>query len=398
MLRIGLTGGIGAGKSTAAAAFARRGALVIDSDLLAREVVRPGSPGLGAIRERFGRQAIGPDGALDRPALGRLVFADPVARADLEAITHPLIAARTAELMESAPPETVVVHDVPLLVEKSMGAAYHLVVVVGADAELRVERVMAGRGTSLEDARSRVAAQADDAQRRPAADVWLDNGGEPGALDDAVDALWHQRVRGYENNLRTGGRSRRPDALALVAYDPTWPAAAQRLVDRITYVLGERAASVDHIGSTSIPGMLGKDVIDLQVGVRDLADADDPDFVDALQRKGFPRVPDNVQDQVHAWAPEPVPWAKRFHGSADPGRIAHVHIRRVGSAGWLAALAFRDRLRSDSDAAAAYRAHKLAVAASTTVTSEYATAKARWFEPGSARAGEWAMRPEVGTY
>src|SRR5450759_2495142 len=126
MLRVGLTGGIGSGKSTVAQRFRELGALVIDADQLAREVVAVDSAGLAAIRQRFGDDVLAPDGSLDRGALGGIVFADTQARKDLEAITHPLIRARTRSLVESAPPGRIVVHDVPLLVELDLSAAYHL--------------------------------------------------------------------------------------------------------------------------------------------------------------------------------------------------------------------------------------------------------------------------------
>ncbi|MBD3785095.1 MAG: dephospho-CoA kinase [Micrococcales bacterium] len=170
MLRVGLTGGIGSGKSTAAAALADLGAVVVDADAVAREVVQPGRPALAAIAERFGADLVGDDGALDRAALGRVVFADPAALRDLEAITHPAIWERTAELVAAAPEDAVVVHDMPLLVEKGMTGEYHLVLVVGAPEEVRLERLVHDRGMGEDDARARIAAQADDAARRSAAD------------------------------------------------------------------------------------------------------------------------------------------------------------------------------------------------------------------------------------
>src|SRR5688572_824402 len=151
MLRVGLTGGIGSGKSTAARRLQSLGAVVVDADALAREVVRPGSAGLAAVVDRFGERVLGADGALDRAVLGSLVFADARARADLEAVTHPLIAARTSELVAAAPQDAVVVHDVPLLVEKHLGPAYHLVVVVAAEAQTRVARLTSSRGMDEAD-------------------------------------------------------------------------------------------------------------------------------------------------------------------------------------------------------------------------------------------------------
>jgi dephospho-CoA kinase len=193
-MRIGLTGGIGSGKSTAARRFAELGALVVDSDLIAREVVEPGTPGLAAVVEAFGPSVLGADGRLDRPALGALVFADPGQREKLNGILHPLIRARTVEIIAAAPPGTVVVQDVPLLVETGQAASFDLVVVVEAPPDVRVERLARTRGMREEDARSRIASQADDETRRAAADVLLTNTGTPEDLRAQVDAFWAAHV------------------------------------------------------------------------------------------------------------------------------------------------------------------------------------------------------------
>ena len=194
MLRIGLTGGIGSGKSTVSGLLAERGAVVVDADRIAREVVEPGSPGLAAVVEAFGPQVLTPDGALDRPALAAVVFADPEARARLDGIVHPLVRHRTAELVAAAPADAVVVNDVPLLVETGQAASYDLVLVVEADPETRVARLVQ-RGLTAEDARARIAAQATDEQRRAVADVVLDNSGTPEELADQVDRFWVERVQ-----------------------------------------------------------------------------------------------------------------------------------------------------------------------------------------------------------
>ena len=390
MLRVGLTGGIGSGKSTVAQRFRELGAVVIDADQLAREVVAVGSTGLAAIHERFGDAVVAADGSLDRGALGEIVFSDPEARRDLEAITHPLIGARTRALLESAAPERILVHDVPLLVEKDMTADYHLTVVVGADEDIRMARLAGGRGFTGADARARIAAQASDLQRREVADAWLDNNGTVDGLLAQVDALWRDRIVGFNDNLMTGSRSRGPDTPTLVAYDDSWPSAAARLIERITLVLGDRAMAVEHIGSTSVPGMTAKDVIDLQIAVRRLSDADAPEFVRALADKGFPRSEGNTQDNPHAWAPDPLLWRKRFHGSADPGRIVHLHVREVDGPGWRYALLFRDWLRAEASERDAYAEHKRQLAQSVTTTTEYADAKEPWFVEASARADAWA--------
>ena len=193
MLRIGLTGGIGSGKSTVSALLAKRGAVVIDADRIARAVVEPGTPGLAAVVEAFGEQVLKADGSLDRPGLAAVVFADPAARKRLDGIVHPLVRARAAELAAAAPEDAVVVHDVPLLVETGQAGSYDLVLVVEAELETRVQRLVA-RGLSEADARARIAVQADDEQRRAAADVVLDNSGTEEELAAQVDRFWAERV------------------------------------------------------------------------------------------------------------------------------------------------------------------------------------------------------------
>jgi dephospho-CoA kinase len=391
MLRVGLTGGIGSGKSTVAQRFGELGAVVIDADQLAREVVAAGSTGLAAVHERFGDAVVAADGSLDRGALGAVVFADAQARKDLEAITHPLIGARTRSLVESAARDRIVVHDVPLLVEKQMSAAYHLTVVVGADQDVRMARLTGRRGLTEADALARIAAQAGDRQRRVAADVWLDNNGTVAGLLAQVDALWQDRIVVFNDNLMTGSRSRRPDAApTLVAYDDLWPSAAARLIGRISPALGDRAVAVEHIGSTSVPGMTAKDVVDLQIEVRRLSDADAPEFVKALTDKGFPRSEGNNEDTVHPWAPDQSSWRKRFHGSADPGRVAHVHVREHGSAGWESALLFRDWLVANPTERDDYADLKRALAPNAPTITDYSIAKEPWIAGALERARDWA--------
>lgn len=190
MVRVGLSGGIGSGKSTVARALAGRGAVVIDADAIAREVVEPGQPGLAAVVERFGPGVLDADGRLDRPALAALVFEDATARSNLNAIVHPLVALESVRRMAAAPADAVVVLDVPLLVEAAR-SGYDVVVIVEAPEALRLER-LAGRGMDREDARRRMAAQAGDAERRRVADVVLDNSGTPEALDRQIESLWAQ--------------------------------------------------------------------------------------------------------------------------------------------------------------------------------------------------------------
>lgn len=197
MLRVGLTGGIGSGKSEVARLLAAHGALVIDSDALARAVVAPGTPGLAAVVAAFGEEYLGPDGALDRPRLAALVFADPAARERLNAIVHPLVGAAAAEILATAPPDAVVVHDVPLLLEAGMAGAFDVVVVVDAPRETQLDRVQRRRGMTREDAEARIAAQASREERLAVADHVVRNDGSLAELEERVAALWEQlRVTG----------------------------------------------------------------------------------------------------------------------------------------------------------------------------------------------------------
>ena len=188
MILIGLSGGIGSGKSTVARALAERGAVVVDADTIAREVVEPDGPGFAAVVARFGLGVLDEGGRLDRPALAGIVFADEEARRDLNAIVHPLVAAETQRRVAAAPSGSVVVMDVPLLVEAARGG-YDLVVIVEAPEDVRLARLTA-RGMDEADARRRMAAQASDAERRAIADVVLDNSGSPEDLEHQVDRLW----------------------------------------------------------------------------------------------------------------------------------------------------------------------------------------------------------------
>jgi len=190
-MRIALTGGIGSGKSTVARMLAARGAVVVDADAIAREIVEPGQPALQEIREAFGPEVVAPDGTLDRARLAAIVFADADALARLNAITHPRIAERSAELLASAPADAVVVYDMPLLVEQGGEAlrGWDRIVVVDAPDEVRLERLVA-RGLEREDAERRLRAQATREQRLAVADVVLDNSGDLVALESAVDGLW----------------------------------------------------------------------------------------------------------------------------------------------------------------------------------------------------------------
>lgn len=190
-MRVALTGGVGSGKSTVSALLAEHGAVLIDADAIAREVVEPGTPGYDAVVARFGTDVVGPDGALDRPALAAIVFHDDSARAELNAIVHPLVGARTVELTEAAPAGAVVVYDIPLLVEGDMAGGFDAVVVVEAATGTRLRRLEA-RGMPEADARARMAAQADDAARRAVAHEVVVNDGTLDELRAAVDELWER--------------------------------------------------------------------------------------------------------------------------------------------------------------------------------------------------------------
>ena len=194
VLLVGLTGGIASGKSTVAQRLVEHGALLIDADLLAREVVEPGTPGLAAVVDRFGGGVLAADGSLDRPALGRVVFADPVARRDLEQIIHPAVRARAAELVASAPDGSAVAQVIPLLVETGQTSSFDLVVVVDVPTPLQTGRLIERDALSAAEAQARLAAQASREQRLAAADAVLDNSGDPEELRTAVDAFWVEQI------------------------------------------------------------------------------------------------------------------------------------------------------------------------------------------------------------
>jgi dephospho-CoA kinase len=283
VLMIGLTGGIGAGKSAVAARLAARGATVVDSDRLAREVVAPGTDGLAEIVETFGDEVLGADGALDRPALGARVFGDDAARRRLEGIIHPRVRHRTAALTAAAAPDAIVVNDVPLLVEVGLAATYHLVIVVEAAEATRVERLVRDRGMAPEAAHARIRAQVGDAERRAAADSLLRNDSNLTDLHARVDALWHERLAPFEENVRLQhvacpGASTSPE---------DYPRIAARL---------------EHV--------LGTDKVALAGGVVHV----ETDRAEALGPAGFPPLPDG-----------------RGHGSADPGRPTRITVTSPGA-------------------------------------------------------------------
>lgn len=188
-VRVGLTGGVASGKSTVSAILAELGAVVIDADALAREVVARGTPGLDAVVAEFGPDVLTPEGDLDRPAMGRLVFGDDAARRRLEAIIHPLVIQRMAEIEATAGEDDVVVHDIPLLAEGGRADTFDAVVVVDAPRDLQVERMLGDRGWTREDAESRIAAQATREERRAIATHVIDNNGTLEELRARVEAV-----------------------------------------------------------------------------------------------------------------------------------------------------------------------------------------------------------------
>lgn len=190
-MRVGLTGGLGSGKSTVAALLAEHGAVIVDADAIALEVVRAGTPGFDAVVARFGENVVGADGELDRGRLAEIVFSDDAARYALNEIVHPLVAERSAQLMAGVADDAIVVYDVPLLAENGLAGGFDVIVVVEAELPIRLGR-LAARGLPEAKARARIAAQASDAQRRAIADVLLRNDGSREALAAEVDTLWRR--------------------------------------------------------------------------------------------------------------------------------------------------------------------------------------------------------------
>lgn len=360
MLRIGLSGGIGAGKSTVSATFSELGGIVVDGDVIAREVVEPGTEGLAKLVEAFGEGILHEDGALNRPALASIAFSDEEKRQTLNGIVHPLVGHRRSELIADAleaEKNPVIVEDIPLLVESGMAPMFPLVVIVHADIETRVRRLIEHRGFSEQDARARIAAQATEEQRRSVADVWLDNNGGQGELIEGARVLWHERILPFADNLHNGEPAcGRPD---LVPSDPTWPEQARRIIARLDTACGHRAIRIDHVGTTAVPGMDAKDVVDVQVTVASLEVADE--LREALTTAGYVHLPvttdvarPDARSRVAAFdrADDDALWHKRIHCSADPGRPTDVHLRVDGWPGQQFALLLVDWLRANPGARA----------------------------------------------
>jgi dephospho-CoA kinase len=304
VIRVGLTGGIGAGKSTVARTLVDRGAYIIDADVIAREVVAPGTDGLSQLVAAFGDDILAADGSLDRAALAAKAFVDDEQRKKLNAITHPLVGARAFELLEAAPDDAVVIQDIPLLVENGSAPFFHLVVIVHAEVEARVARLTGQRGMPEADARARIKAQASEADRRAVADVWLDNSGAPDDLAALAHHLWDERLVPYERNVRSRTCARRPENL--VDHRPEWSLQATRLSNRLRLLGAEKIVGVTHVGPTASAGERAADVLDFEVQLA--PDVDPADLDDALADGGFPAVTPGL------------------HANADPGRAVTIRL------------------------------------------------------------------------
>ncbi len=379
MLKIGLTGGIASGKSLVSARLRELGAVLIDADALAREVVEPGTPGLAGVVAEFGEDILDAGGRLDRARLGAIVFAEPDRREALNAIIHPRVRERAAGMLATAKPGDIVVQDIPLLVETGQGSSFHLVLVVDAPDGERIRRMTENRGMTVEDAVSRMAVQAGRDERLAAADIVLDNRGSVEDITALVDSLWEGRLVPFARNLAADRPAPRTSGPVLSPPNPGWPVQAERLLARIRRASPE-VLGADHIGSTSVPGLPAKDVIDLQVNVSSLDAADR--IARALGEAGFPLREASARDTPKPPDLDPSAWQKRFHCNADPGRPANVHVRVLGSPGWRYALLFRDWLRANPDSLRMYAdlKHELAALhAGDRRTLAYAEAKEPWF-------------------
>jgi dephospho-CoA kinase len=394
VLRIGLSGGIGAGKSTVSSTFGDLGGIVVDGDVISREVVEPGTEGLAKLVEAFGEQILSDDGSLNRPALAAIAFSDEAKRQTLNGIVHPLVGRRRSELIAEAGDDAVIVEDIPLLVESGMAPMFPLVIIVNADEDLRVQRLIEHRGFSEEDARARIKAQATEEQRRAVADVWLDNTGSADELVTQARDLWHQRIVPFEHNLDAGEPARSQPVL--VPYDSSWPDQARRIAARLSTACGHRALRIDHIGSTAVEGLDAKDVIDMQVTVASLDVADE--LAESLTSAGYVHRPithdegkpaarstvaefDNADDESL--------WQKRIHASADPGRPTLVHLRVDGWPNQQFALLFVDWLAANRDAREHYLAVKRDAEQAGDIAS-YLAAKEPWFTDAYRQAWAWA--------
>jgi dephospho-CoA kinase len=304
---------------------------------------------------------------------------------------------RRAEIIASVPQDAVVVEDIPLLVESGMAPLFPLVVIVHADVELRLKRLVEVRGMPEEDARARIAAQADDEQRRAVADIWLDNSGSQEDLITRAREVWNDRIVPFAHNVAERQVARA--AARVVPADPTWPDQARRIVARLATTCGHKALRVDHIGSTAVPEFDAKDVIDIQLTVESLAVADE--LGEALLSAGYPRIEHITQDDIkldarstisdYDHSDDPALWHKRIHASADPGRPTNVHIRVAGWPNQQFALLIVDWLAANPAERVGYLGVKRAAEERADGdTTAYVEAKESWFAEAYRRAWEWA--------
>jgi dephospho-CoA kinase len=295
-------------------------------------------------------------------------------------------------LVAVAPGDAVVVHDVPLLVETGMAARFPLVIVVHADAAVRLRRLVEQRGMAEGSAAARIAAQATDEQRHAVADVWLDNSGTRESTVAAVDRLWVHQLLPFEANLRHHRRARRPSVPIVAAPDPRWPQQAQRVIARLASVADRRARRIDHIGSTAVPGLDARDVLDIQVVVEDLTVAEQ--LADDLLAAGLIRLTGPCWDTARDGTTRD----KAYATNADPARHINCHLRPADSPAWREAVLLRDWLRAHPAGAREYATlkHRLAAQAGDGVedyaVEVYAKAKAPFVSHALDLAEQWAAR------
>lgn len=320
MLLIGLTGGIGAGKSTVARVLERAGAAIVDADAIAREVVAPGAPALARLVAAFGADILDAEGGLDRPALAAVAFADAESTARLNGIMHPAIAERAAELFALHADRDLVVHDVPLLVENAMSPRYHLALLVDVPAPVRLTRLVESRGMDRADAERRIAAQAGDPARYRACDVVVDNTGDPADTAARVERLVAERLLPFSRNLaaeRPADRS--PAAAGSAAPIPEHPGerawVSERVVARLRHALDEAGLGSAELAAVDDPAA---DLVTVTLDPG--AGTDSAALAAALTAAGYPAAEGSDPDAPGQQS------ARGLHRNADPGRPVDVRI------------------------------------------------------------------------
>lgn len=312
MLTIGLTGGIGAGKSAVATELVACGAVLVDADIVSREVVEPGTPGLAAVVEAFGPSVLDENGALNRPALGKIVFGDEAARVRLGEIMHPVVRERSWELTYAAGPDAIVVQDVPLLTENKLAPTFHLSIVVEAPEEIRLRRLVEVRGMAADDARARIRAQTSDAQRRAVTDIVVPNDTDLADLKQRIADLWSGRLRPYADNITKGRAADQPTEA--VAYNPAWAHDYSLAEARLREQFADVVVDVRHVGPTSESGHSAPDVVHVDLTVN--ANRPISTLREQLNAAGWISR-DADADSITEWQMD----------SADPGRPASLHVR-----------------------------------------------------------------------